>query len=148
MDEDGNAGGGWLPSVGLRDDLGLVFYEGGPAPTTAALLIGAALILLAAMFLVLRRPAWALVPLLLGPLVLALSDYQLFGIAQLILLVLAYVATLAVCIFCITMQRQGAPASAPPVAVTPPGWYPDPSGGPLMRYWDGTGWTLHTAPKA
>ena len=27
----------------------------------------------------------------------------------------------------------------------PPGWYPDPSGAPLQRYWDGTTWTAQTA---
>jgi uncharacterized RDD family membrane protein YckC len=29
----------------------------------------------------------------------------------------------------------------------PPGWYPDPSGGG-QRYFDGTAWTVHTAPYA
>lgn len=31
-----------------------------------------------------------------------------------------------------------------------PGWYPDPSGAPLQRYWDGWQWTPHTqaAPDA
>lgn len=33
---------------------------------------------------------------------------------------------------------------------TPAGWYPDPSGGPQQRYWDGTQWTdqvqAHAAP--
>ena len=28
---------------------------------------------------------------------------------------------------------------------TPPGWYPDPSGAPGQRYWDGTTWTQHTS---
>lgn len=28
------------------------------------------------------------------------------------------------------------------------GWYPDPSGAPQQRYWDGTEWTEHTAPLA
>lgn len=27
-----------------------------------------------------------------------------------------------------------------------PGWFPDPSGAPLQRYFDGTQWTTHTAP--
>lgn len=34
------------------------------------------------------------------------------------------------------------PAVAP--AVTPPGWYPDPSGTAGQRYWDGTAWTYWT----
>ena len=39
--------------------------------------------------------------------------------------------------------------AAPPVAVpegdhlVPPGWYPDPSGGPRQRFWDGERWTEH-----
>jgi len=28
----------------------------------------------------------------------------------------------------------------------PPGWYPDPSGSGLQRYFDGNAWTAHTAP--
>jgi Domain of unknown function (DUF4352)/Protein of unknown function (DUF2510) len=32
---------------------------------------------------------------------------------------------------------------------TPPvGWYPDPSGAPVQRYWDGTAWTGQEAPRA
>ena len=26
-----------------------------------------------------------------------------------------------------------------------PGWYPDPSGAPYQRYWDGVAWTAQTA---
>ncbi len=33
---------------------------------------------------------------------------------------------------------------APPV---PPGWYPDPQGAPAQRWWDGTAWSAHTAPR-
>ncbi|MFP5327301.1 MAG: DUF2510 domain-containing protein [Acidimicrobiia bacterium] len=29
-----------------------------------------------------------------------------------------------------------------------PGWYPDPSGTPQQRYWDGAQWTEHVAPMA
>ena len=31
---------------------------------------------------------------------------------------------------------------------TPAGWYPDPSGAPGQRYWDGRQWTAHSAPAA
>lgn len=31
---------------------------------------------------------------------------------------------------------------------TPAGWYPDPSGQPGQRYWDGQQWTGHAAPAA
>jgi len=37
-----------------------------------------------------------------------------------------------------------APATPP---VTPPGWYPDPTDQSLQRYFDGTRWTDHTAPR-
>jgi hypothetical protein len=48
------------------------------------------------------------------------------------------------------------PAAAPAVAAPPPppppsvpaGWYPDPHGQALQRYWDGAAWTEHTAPAA
>src|SRR5947209_7754317 len=30
----------------------------------------------------------------------------------------------------------------------PSGWYPDPSGAPQQRYWDGAGWTAHVPPPA
>jgi hypothetical protein len=26
------------------------------------------------------------------------------------------------------------------------GWYADPDGQPIQRYWDGTAWTEHTRP--
>lgn len=38
-----------------------------------------------------------------------------------------------------------APPPPPPPAV-PAGWYPDPNNNALQRYWDGSGWTEHTAP--
>jgi len=37
---------------------------------------------------------------------------------------------------------------APTPLVIPAGWYPEPSGVPAQRWWDGTGWTAHTAPIA
>ncbi|MGC0364834.1 hypothetical protein ABH922_002818 [Rhodococcus sp. 27YEA15] len=37
-------------------------------------------------------------------------------------------------------------APPPPPPSVPAGWYPDPSGNPMQRYWDGGQWTDHTAP--
>jgi uncharacterized RDD family membrane protein YckC len=38
------------------------------------------------------------------------------------------------------------PAGAPAAAASPPpDWYPDPKGESRLRYWDGSGWTDHTA---
>jgi hypothetical protein len=42
-----------------------------------------------------------------------------------------------------------APIGHPPAPSQPaaaPGWHPDPTGAPLMRYHDGVQWTAHTAP--
>ncbi|WP_440712091.1 DUF2510 domain-containing protein [Gordonia sp. FQ] len=41
-----------------------------------------------------------------------------------------------------------AAAPVPPPPAVPAGWYPDPNGAPLQRYWDGAAWTEHTAPQA
>ncbi|MDP7703778.1 MULTISPECIES: DUF2510 domain-containing protein [unclassified Mycobacterium] len=40
------------------------------------------------------------------------------------------------------------PAGAVPARTTPAGWYPDPSGQPGQRYWDGGTWTAFTHPPA
>jgi len=38
---------------------------------------------------------------------------------------------------------------APPVPLAiPPGWYPDPTGLPAQRWWDGLDWTKYQAPLA
>lgn len=42
-------------------------------------------------------------------------------------------------------QPQHVLVPAPPAAI-PPGWYPDPSGQPGQRYWDGARWTHFTHP--
>ena len=34
---------------------------------------------------------------------------------------------------------------APEAWSVPPGWYPDPSGAPVQRFWDGNAWTAQTA---
>ena len=42
-------------------------------------------------------------------------------------------------------QQPSGQSSA--TAQTPAGWYPDPSGAPEHRYWDGTRWTQQTHPR-
>lgn len=46
--------------------------------------------------------------------------------------------------------RQLALAGPPvqPMLAAAPGWYPDPSGAPMMRWFDGRQWTPQTAPMA
>lgn len=39
-----------------------------------------------------------------------------------------------------------APPPPPPPSV-PANWYPDPDNADLLRYWDGSAWTAHTAPR-
>ena len=36
---------------------------------------------------------------------------------------------------------------APTTPAVPPGWYPDPHGGPYSRWWDGGQWTDATGPR-
>ncbi len=38
------------------------------------------------------------------------------------------------------------PFDAPMAPSIAPGWYPDPQGLPAQRWWDGAGWSPHTAP--
>ena len=41
-----------------------------------------------------------------------------------------------------------ASAMVPASVATPgAGWFPDPAGQPLLRWWDGIGWTAHTSPQ-
>lgn len=41
------------------------------------------------------------------------------------------------------------PTAPPSLTTSPvPGWYLDPQGNGLYRYWDGAAWTAHTAPVA
>lgn len=39
-------------------------------------------------------------------------------------------------------------SAPPPPPAVPAGWYPDPNGSAIQRYWDGGAWTEHTAPLA
>lgn len=53
------------------------------------------------------------------------------------------------CVACGTYMRQGMPKQmgAPlpaPAAGPPPGWFHDPNGQPVERWWDGIRWTEHT----
>lgn len=47
--------------------------------------------------------------------------------------------------FAATPSSYGTAAAAPTV---PPGWYPDPAGGPQPRWWDGHTWAAPSAPVA
>lgn len=38
--------------------------------------------------------------------------------------------------------------SMPPPANPPPAWYPDPTNKDHWRYWHGTAWSRHTAPRS
>lgn len=55
------------------------------------------------------------------------------------------------------LDAQGGPSSIPgyqpaqfasAAPATPAGWYPDPSGQPAQRYWDGRTWTNWTHPPS
>lgn len=43
------------------------------------------------------------------------------------------------------MRAMGGLPNLPMLGAVPPGWYPDPSGAPLMRWFDGRQWTPQTA---
>ena len=47
-------------------------------------------------------------------------------------------------------ERSTLPLNSPPPPPpnVPAGWYPAPDGARVQRYWDGQGWTEHTAPLA
>lgn len=44
----------------------------------------------------------------------------------------------------LAVRRFSRPGVVPPGAN--PGWYPDPGGADLMRFWDGQRWTSQTEP--
>ena len=45
---------------------------------------------------------------------------------------------------CVALATYRSAMSWPPTP-PPPGWFPDPSGQPQLRWWDGAAWTSHTA---
>ncbi len=56
-----------------------------------------------------------------------------------VLVLLLHPATARDC----SSRAHAVPAQLP----HPPGWYPDPQNPTANRYWDGTGWTQHAAPR-
>lgn len=44
------------------------------------------------------------------------------------------------------MSFQSGQSGQPAPREIPPGWYPDPGGAPMSRYWDGDSWTEQTGP--
>ena len=58
----------------------------------------------------------------------------------------AFLATIGLTIATVRSRRviAGVDAGAGVGVAHPAGWYPDPSGGRLQRYWDGSSWTQHT----
>lgn len=60
---------------------------------------------------------------------------------------LALMITAGFFVFCarIAAEQSDRSAARPaPVWNVPPGWYPPPSGGQLLYWWDGQAWTEHT----
>jgi hypothetical protein len=45
------------------------------------------------------------------------------------------------------LRRSGRPHAATVAPERSPGWYPDPSGAPFRRFWDGRKWTNHTTDR-
>lgn len=45
-----------------------------------------------------------------------------------------------------TPPPSAPPPPPPPPSGVPPGWYPDPSGGGGLRYWNGSAWTEDVRP--
>lgn len=43
-------------------------------------------------------------------------------------------------------RHRAEPATLAPPSTVAPGWYPEPSGQPCQRWWDGTTWTEQTQP--
>jgi hypothetical protein len=46
------------------------------------------------------------------------------------------------------MSDQEPPSYGPPPPGPPAGWYPDPHGLQVMRWWDGTQWGPQTQPMS
>lgn len=44
-------------------------------------------------------------------------------------------------------ESTATPTPPPPPPGIPAGWYPDQADAVLLRYWDGSQWTEHTAPR-
>jgi hypothetical protein len=84
-----------------------------------------------------------------------LSDIKgwelLIMFAMMVAVVLVIVVIVVVAVKAASGSRTQTPTVAqqpvpPPPGAVPAGWYPDPSTTGGRRYWDGSGWTEHTAP--
>ncbi|MCX4241794.1 DUF2510 domain-containing protein [Paraliomyxa miuraensis] len=110
---------------------------------------GMELIIIAFVFGVLGAWGWSLVD------ILGRSDQQWKAIGQektLWLLVILFAGLPGSIAYLLAIRpkfaRIGELPSMPmrPMLAPPPGWYPDPQGAPMLRWFDGRLWTPHIAP--
>lgn len=77
----------------------------------------------------------------------AVVAYVLGGVAAGLVLLLGIILLIVGSVRRSRFDNVAAVAAGPPMAATPPGWYPDPWNPSLYRYYDGQAWTGHTSPR-